>query len=93
MYQRSCLNLSPHYIEPYPVPFPIFVDCGECVDRLVSIVTSIEALLREVVSSVNTLVALHQLDVDGLSSISMRVNRILVRQLMPLHYCCVLQQS
>ena len=63
------------------------------MDRLVSIVTSIEALLREVVSSVNTLVVLHQLDVDGLNNISMRVNKILVRQPMPLPYCCVLQQS
>ena len=63
------------------------------MDRLVSIVTSIETLLQEVVSSVNTLVVLHQLDVDGLNNISMRVNRILVRQPMPLHYCCVLQQS
>ena len=73
------------------MPYPTFVDCGECVDRLVSIVTSIEALLREVVSSVNTLVVLHQLDVDGLNNISMRVNKILVRQPMPLPYCCVLQ--
>ena len=61
------------------MPYPTFVDCGECVDRLVSIVTSIETLLQEVVSSVNTLVVLHQLDVDGLNNISMRVNRILVR--------------
>jgi len=36
------------------------------------------------VSSVYTLVALQQLDVDGLSNISTRLNEILVRQLLPL---------
>lgn len=50
------------------------------MDRLVSIVTSIEALLQGLVSSVNTLVALHQLDVVGLQNLSMRVDEILVRQ-------------
>lgn len=63
----------------YFVSFPISVDCGECVDRLVSIVTSIEALLQGLVSSVNTLVALHQLDVVGLQNLSMRVDEIMVR--------------
>ena len=50
------------------------------MDRLVSIVTSVEALLQGLVSSVNTLVGLHQLDVVGLQNVSMRVDELLVRQ-------------
>ena len=57
--------------------------------RLVSIITSIEALLQGVVRSVDTLVALHQLDVDGLSNMSTRVNEITVRHtpFLTLQYC------
>lgn len=86
MYYHSFLNLAAHCIEAYSYLSNLFIDCGECVRRLVSIITSIEALLQGVVRSVDTLVVLHQLDVDGLSNMSTRVNEIMVRH-TPFHSC------
>ena len=60
----------------------IFIDCGECVDRLVALLDQVRSHLTSLRSLVYELIALDEADKEGLSNISTTMNSIMVR-----HYC------